>query len=207
MQTRAVSLRLQITSNLILSNYRFYLVLEQGLILCTSNRLLEDENAAGSQTTLQITEVYSGTSMRLPLSHRYTDQVRIQATGFSCFLRTNPYLAHSQAPGTSPLDLLTTPGSCHQTFHQPGHHNPGEKNWHVISQTFIEQGGTLCQEASKRSSFMTMCAPLKNTVKIRASATHRALTLSSPEKNLPSVQMNQKAGLDTFPMKTFLRKT
>ena len=54
--------------------------------------------------------------MRLPLSHRYTDQVRIQATGFSCFLRTNPYLAHSQAPGTSPLDLLTTPGSCHQTF-------------------------------------------------------------------------------------------
>lgn len=50
---------------------------------------------------------------------------------------------------------------------------------------------------------MAMPAPFKYTVKTRASATHRALiTPFSPEKHLPSVQMNQKAGLDTSLMKT-----
>lgn len=60
----------------------------------------------------------------------------------------NPSSAHCQAPGASPLDLPTTPGSCHQTFHSHAAKSQGKKTGMSCPQKFIVQAGTslsVCQ--------------------------------------------------------------
>lgn len=109
-------------------------------------------------------------------------------------LRTNPYLPYFQAPGASPLHLPTTASSCHQIFHSPCCQNPGEKNWHVTSQNFIDHAGTSLFRCQQEIFMLWQCLfPFRISFKTRAPATHGGLiTVFSIEK--PSFCLNEPKG-------------
>lgn len=138
--------------------------------------------------------------------HRDADQVRIGAQGSQLFSQNKPLPGPLSSPRGSPLELPSTPASCHQTFHSPGCQDPGwEKlachspelcraSWHISVRK--PAGGLLA---------MATPAPLTNAVKTQGisylPSTHPPVC---PGKTPSSVQMNPEQ--DWTPLLTALTR-
>lgn len=139
--------------------------------------------------------------------HRDADQVRIGAQGSQLFSQNKPLPGPLSSPRVSPLELSSTPASCHQTFHSPGCQDPGWEKLACHSPELCRASWHISVRKPARGLLaMATPAPFKNAAKTQGITTYKALNLlSAPEKHLPSEQMNQEARMDTSPNSSHYR--